>query len=166
LESLEADNYVEEHDAQNDEAYIDDEVRHTGSCLHYEHVLNRHWRTLAHPPKKAGKRKQKVTNRNLNHVGECPLLPMYNGRHNDAFAKVARRVKPLTQIIEEQDYRADAGEPNYVSAAAGPSKRPQRQFCSVCGYFGIYTCTRCGMRFCSTRCNNHHKETRCLKFSV
>lgn len=55
---------------------------------------------------------------------------------------------------------------NYITVAACPSKFPARQFCSVCGYFGQYTCTRCGLRFCSIKCNEHHKETRCLKFSM
>jgi zinc finger HIT domain-containing protein 1 len=55
---------------------------------------------------------------------------------------------------------------NYLSVAAPPSVRPPRQFCSVCGYFGSYSCVRCGMRFCSIRCNKSHKETRCLQLSI
>ena len=53
----------------------------------------------------------------------------------------------------------------YLSIAALPSKTSTRYFCSVCGYFGTYTCTRCGCRFCCTKCLLSHKETRCLKFS-
>ena len=53
----------------------------------------------------------------------------------------------------------------YLSIAALPSKSSTRYFCSVCGYFGTYTCTRCGCRFCCTKCLLSHKETRCLKFS-
>jgi HIT zinc finger len=53
----------------------------------------------------------------------------------------------------------------YLSIAALPSKSATRHFCSVCGYFGTYTCTRCGCRFCCTKCLASHKETRCLKFS-
>ncbi|CAM9958225.1 unnamed protein product [Phaeothamnion confervicola] len=61
---------------------------------------------------------------------------------------------------------AVARRPTYLTAAAAPSALPQRHFCSVCGYYGSYACTRCGARFCSLGCNAHHKETRCLKFSV
>jgi HIT zinc finger len=53
----------------------------------------------------------------------------------------------------------------YLSIAALPSKSATRYFCSVCGFFGTYTCTRCGCRFCCTKCLASHKETRCLKFS-
>lgn len=53
----------------------------------------------------------------------------------------------------------------YLSIAALPSKSATRHFCSVCGFFGTYTCTRCGCRFCCSRCLASHKETRCLKFS-
>jgi len=54
--------------------------------------------------------------------------------------------------------------PSYLTVAAAPSMLPQRHFCSVCGYFANYTCTQCGSRFCSVRCNSTHKETRCMKF--
>jgi len=54
--------------------------------------------------------------------------------------------------------------PNYYSAAAAPSKFPTKFFCSVCGFFSNYSCTQCGARFCSVKCNATHKETRCLKF--
>lgn len=55
---------------------------------------------------------------------------------------------------------------NYFSIAAPPSRRPGRHFCSVCGYTGNYSCVRCGLRFCSIRCQHTHKETRCLKFTA
>jgi len=98
-----------------------------------------------------------------------------------------RKIRSLDRIIDSQRYdlakqakeddkdsNGDVGtsEPPsrtracYLSAAAGPATRPGRNFCSVCGYCGSYTCTRCGMRFCSIRCNKHHKETRCLKFAA
>jgi hypothetical protein len=60
-----------------------------------------------------------------------------------------------------------SGEVNYHTIAAKPSVIPARQcFCSVCGYIGNYTCTRCGSKFCSIKCNESHKETRCFKFSM
>jgi hypothetical protein len=36
----------------------------------------------------------------------------------------------------------------------------------VCGTWGHYTCTRCGQRYCCSKCLSTHKETRCLKMAV
>eukprot|EP01100_Stratorugosa_tubuloviscum_P008407 TRINITY_DN3504_c0_g2_i1.p1 TRINITY_DN3504_c0_g2~~TRINITY_DN3504_c0_g2_i1.p1 ORF type:complete len:197 (-),score=65.67 TRINITY_DN3504_c0_g2_i1:47-637(-) len=55
---------------------------------------------------------------------------------------------------------------NYFSAAASPSIFPARNFCSVCGILSNYTCTRCGQKYCSIKCNKTHSETRCLKFTI
>lgn len=61
--------------------------------------------------------------------------------------------------------RLPEGEPSYLTAAAAPAQTAApRKFCSVCGGFSGYTCTRCGSRFCSRRCHAVHTETRCLKF--
>lgn len=55
--------------------------------------------------------------------------------------------------------------PSYLRAAVGPpSSTSRRRFCTVCGFTANYTCVICGMRFCSIRCQNIHKDTRCLKF--
>ena len=54
---------------------------------------------------------------------------------------------------------------SYLSVAVLPSKTPPRSFCSVCGYIGTYACTRCGSRYCCSKCLANHKETRCLKFA-
>ncbi|KAF7833804.1 SWR1 complex subunit 6 [Senna tora] len=55
--------------------------------------------------------------------------------------------------------------PSYLKAAVGPpSSTCRRHFCTVCGFSANYTCVRCGMRFCSYRCQNVHNDTRCLKF--
>lgn len=55
--------------------------------------------------------------------------------------------------------------PSYWKAAVGPpSSTSRRHFCTVCGFSANYTCVRCGMRFCSHRCQNVHNDTRCLKF--
>lgn len=85
----------------------------------------------------------------------------------------ARRPKSMDKIIEEQLLESHGTATNlhptsvnYISIAAGPSWRPARHYCSVCGSLGSYTCTRCGMRFCSIRCNENHKETRCLTFAM
>ncbi|WCJ34812.1 HIT-type Zinc finger family protein [Euphorbia peplus] len=55
--------------------------------------------------------------------------------------------------------------PSYLRAAVGPpSSTCRRHFCTVCGYASNYTCVRCGMRFCSPRCQHVHDDTRCQKF--
>lgn len=55
--------------------------------------------------------------------------------------------------------------PSYLKAAVGPpSSTSRRHFCTVCGFAASYTCIRCGIRFCSSRCQNIHNDTRCLKF--
>ncbi|KAJ1403312.1 hypothetical protein B484DRAFT_457575 [Ochromonadaceae sp. CCMP2298] len=72
-----------------------------------------------------------------------------------------------TQDVGEMEVEEEEGEPDYYSIAARPSVNPARNvFCSVCGYKASYRCTRCGSRFCSIRCNENHKETRCMKFSM
>lgn len=66
-----------------------------------------------------------------------------------------------------QPRSASAVEVKYHTIAAKASVFPARQcFCSVCGYIGHYSCTRCGSKFCSIKCNESHKETRCFKFSM
>lgn len=75
--------------------------------------------------------------------------------------------KTLAQAIEEEDASLrPRAMVQYDEIAAAPSSRPVRHFCSVCGYPGPYTCTRCMVRFCSVRCGNIHSETRCLKFMI
>ncbi|XP_009343305.2 SWR1 complex subunit 6-like [Pyrus x bretschneideri] len=55
--------------------------------------------------------------------------------------------------------------PSYLKAAVGPPSSTSRcHFCTVCGSAATYTCVRCGVRFCSGRCQNIHNVTRCLKF--
>lgn len=55
--------------------------------------------------------------------------------------------------------------PSYLKAAVGPpSSTSRRHFCTVCGSAANYMCVRCGMSFCSCRCQNIHNDTRCQKF--
>lgn len=55
--------------------------------------------------------------------------------------------------------------PSYLKAAVGPpSSTSRRHYCTVCGFTSNYTCVRCGVRFCSRRCQTIHNDTRCLKF--
>jgi len=67
---------------------------------------------------------------------------------------------------EEEDEEEEEERPNYVSIAAPAPACPPRRFCTVCGHWGVYSCSRCLMRTCSMRCMETHKETRCLKFGL
>ena len=137
LRSLESDNYTEEQNQQNDD---DDDYSVDGNDDKNKEM-------------KKAKPKPKTT----------------SSAGNMQKKWFERKVKSLERIIDELQYRNTSGEdtsPNYVTVAANASTLPMRHFCSVCGYLGHYTCTRCGSRFCSRKCNDHHKETRCLKFSL
>ncbi|CAM9574625.1 unnamed protein product [Ascophyllum nodosum] len=78
-----------------------------------------------------------------------------------------RKFKSLHQVLYEltNELCVYPGGATALSIEAPKSKLPTRAFCSVCGYHGLYTCTRCGSRFCSSKCSEQHKETRCLKFA-
>jgi zinc finger HIT domain-containing protein 1 len=79
-------------------------------------------------------------------------------------AVLKRKPKSLEKILDEARYCR--GVIPYDAVNAPPSTTPTRKFCSVCGHVGSYTCTRCGSRYCSIKCCENHKETRCLKFSI
>ncbi|KAI8364036.1 hypothetical protein EDC96DRAFT_511685 [Choanephora cucurbitarum] len=68
----------------------------------------------------------------------------------------------LTMLLEE----APVTPYCYQTCAVAPSLYPPRKFCSVCGFQSDYTCLRCGMKYCSTRCLSTHRETRCLKWTA
>ncbi|KAF9083697.1 Zinc finger HIT domain-containing protein 1 [Mortierella sp. GBA35] len=85
--------------------------------------------------------------------------------------------KPLNQLLDEsglimlmaqheQQQQSQHIVPNYLTANMGPSRYPQRQFCSVCGWKGVYRCNRCGMRYCDLKCQRTHNDTRCMKFTI
>ncbi|CAF1253661.1 unnamed protein product [Rotaria magnacalcarata] len=57
-------------------------------------------------------------------------------------------------------------EKNYYTIVAKPSKYPAIKLCSVCGVLSQYTCQMCGSLYCSLKCLDIHKDTRCLKFTV
>lgn len=82
--------------------------------------------------------------------------------------RLNRPPKSLERILLDNGISPEnKDDVNYFTVVADPpSNRAKRPFCSVCGYYGVYTCTRCGSRFCSIRCNESHKETRCMKFSM
>ena len=72
-----------------------------------------------------------------------------------------RLVKDWNKIFDEVQQCHPA--PNYFTAAAAPSRFPARHFCSVCGQLANYSCGRCGLRYCSIRCQNVHKDPWCIK---
>ena len=71
--------------------------------------------------------------------------------------------KTFQQLLEE-DRQLNPDGPNYATAQVSQSKLPERHFCAVCGFPSTYTCTSCGVRFCSLRCQSTHQDTRCLKY--
>ncbi|CAF1698514.1 hypothetical protein BRARA_C01135 [Brassica rapa] len=74
--------------------------------------------------------------------------------------------KSFTELLQEANLESlPSHVPTYLKAAVGPpSSSSRRHFCTVCGYIAGYNCCLCGMRFCSIRCQNIHKDTRCQKF--
>lgn len=59
----------------------------------------------------------------------------------------------------------NAGGPplGYARAVSRPSKRPERAFCEICGYWGNYRCGKCGARYCDLGCMRTHQEMACGK---
>ncbi len=139
LAALEADNYIEESFNDGDDNYDESDESEN---------------------EKHSKKQKKISNKNKNDKYSKDFIQKWANK----------KQKSLERIIDEQQYILQPDHPdfvpNYLSACAAHSTFPARHFCSVCGNFSDYTCTRCGQRFCSIKCNNNHKETRCLKFSI
>ena len=73
--------------------------------------------------------------------------------------------KNFGQLLEE-DAVQTPDPPNYLSAQAPPSSLPPRRFCAVCGFVSCQSCPTCGARYCSLKCQETHRETRCLKYTA
>ncbi|KAF9107394.1 hypothetical protein BGX29_006434 [Mortierella sp. GBA35] len=57
--------------------------------------------------------------------------------------------KTLQALIQESGIASlDPQESSYLTTAMGPGRYPTRQFCSVCGWRGLYRCNWCGARYC------------------
>ncbi|KAF8274740.1 hypothetical protein EI94DRAFT_1768573 [Lactarius quietus] len=70
--------------------------------------------------------------------------------------------KNFATLIEESGLgNLPSSIPNYLNAAAAPSRKPTRPLCTVCGYWGNYRCKKCAMHFCGLDCQGVHDETRC-----
>ena len=74
-------------------------------------------------------------------------------------------MKSFQVALEQEHYdRYPPYIPTYLSIQASATRFPPRHFCYICGSSSNYTCPNCGLRFCKIRCDQEHKETRCLKF--
>ncbi|KAK3022294.1 hypothetical protein RJ639_045401, partial [Escallonia herrerae] len=87
-------------------------------------------------------------------------------RQAKALENAKKAPRTFLELLQEANLESlPPHVPSYLRAAVGPPRSTSRRhFCTVCGFTGKYTCVRCGMRFCSVRCQNIHNDTRCLKF--
>ncbi|MCL7043010.1 hypothetical protein MKW94_007454 [Papaver nudicaule] len=87
-------------------------------------------------------------------------------RQAKALENAKKAPRTFTELLHEANLEAMPSHvPNYLKAAVGPPRSTaRRHFCTVCGFTANYTCVRCGVRFCSCRCQVIHNDTRCLKF--
>ncbi|CAI5742952.1 unnamed protein product [Hyaloperonospora brassicae] len=100
-------------------------------------------------------------------AGREPMTKTKKKRQVGVLSKKKWKVTSLAQLVFEELGNGDhTEEPNYLSAAVGPPIHPARKFCCVCGFFANYNCRRCGSRYCSVRCGDHHKESGCMKFGL
>ena len=53
---------------------------------------------------------------------------------------------------------------NAARATLPAGGKPQRHFCSICGYWGRVKCMKCNARICGLECYRLHEETRCDRF--
>ncbi|KAJ3680897.1 hypothetical protein LUZ60_015386 [Juncus effusus] len=87
-------------------------------------------------------------------------------RQAKALENAKRAPRSFMEVLHEANLESlPPHVPTYLKAAVGPpSTSSRRHFCTVCGNTASYTCIRCGVRFCSCRCQVIHNDTRCLKF--
>lgn len=76
-----------------------------------------------------------------------------------ATRKILASRKTLANLIDDDP----AGAQALSELCTGPSKYPLKHLCNICGFKGKYSCMRCGLRYCSLKCDYTHKETRCLR---
>ncbi|KMZ73746.1 SWR1 complex subunit 6 [Zostera marina] len=87
-------------------------------------------------------------------------------RQAEALGKAKRTPRTFVELLQDANQEAlPPHVPSYQRATIGPPHTAScRHFCTVCGFTANYTCVRCGIRFCSCRCQVIHNDTRCLKF--
>ena len=77
------------------------------------------------------------------------------------FPRVRRTCTRAQEILDEAEYhKYPSWVPNYSSIAAGPSRYPQRNFCSVTGLQGKYKCPVTGEYMATLDAYTTHRETR------
>ncbi|XP_077233070.1 HIT-type Zinc finger family protein [Tasmannia lanceolata] len=87
-------------------------------------------------------------------------------RQAKALENAKKAPRSFIELLHEANLEAlPPHVPSYLRASVGPpTSSSHSHFCTVCGFTANYTCVRCGMRFCSCRCQVIHTDTRCLKF--
>lgn len=87
-------------------------------------------------------------------------------------AKLSERwKKSFPQVLQEEDRYWVVQQSsmdvtsicNYFTAEAGKSRYPPLSLCSVCSFPCNMKCVTCEDRFCSKKCLEIHKDTRCMK---
>jgi zinc finger HIT domain-containing protein 1 len=84
---------------------------------------------------------------------ELTLVPPKHHKLTPNVRKLLATRKTLTNLLDEAGYAADM----YRDAAVKPGKYQRRSFCTVCGYWGLYRCAKCGDRYCSETCMETHR---------
>ena len=73
----------------------------------------------------------------------------------------------LKKLIKEDNLEANTSVfPNFLTVRSHPSNYPGRKFCSICGLIAPYGCSRCRERYCSLKCQEIHRDIKCLNFDV
>src|SRR5271156_1636958 len=67
--------------------------------------------------------------------------------------KLLTTKKTLNNLLDEAGLAAEV----YKEAGVKPGPYPSRTFCSVCGYWGRYGCSKCGERYCGEICGDTHR---------
>jgi zinc finger HIT domain-containing protein 1 len=101
-----------------------------------------------------------------NHKSESFIIENKKRKRKEEKFMVRRALDTvIMEDVREDEFQNNEDYlPLYYRCEAKPSNLPARKFCSVCGKTSKYKCPDCGMNFCCLKCNNDHKETRCLKF--
>eukprot|EP00347_Sterkiella_histriomuscorum_P000614 403375167 len=182
IDALEADNLFENLREEEDEQALDDEMWDdyaggSGSDQEENSIFQNNSSTNTGKSKKGrkdavgGTSNQRKTRSQGQDISKSLLQQARMASSNiskENIGKKGQRGKiDLAKVFYQEFYVNEQfmNFPNYLSVAAKPSKFPRRFFCSVCGYNSKYQCTRCGLRYCTMKCGETHRETRCIKFA-
>lgn len=90
--------------------------------------------------------------------------PRATTKEPEAVQKDEVKTEAAAAGVEDEPVEIDGGPPlGYARAVSRPSKRPERAFCEICGYWGNYRCGKCGARYCDLACMGTHQEMACGK---